>query len=139
MVAGHRHRSALALHAFNQNLMYFYTPTQVAAGEAPAHHPFRVGGLVTKGSLKRQPDGLTVQFDVTDTAKSVQVQYKGILPDLFREGQGIVATADCAMTACSSPTKCSPSTTRSICRRRSPPALKTATRKACNAMQEAKP
>ncbi|MGB5442424.1 MAG: cytochrome c maturation protein CcmE [Gammaproteobacteria bacterium] len=82
---------ALALSAFNDNLMFFYTPTEVVAGEAPAAHPIRVGGLVTSGSVQRQPDGLTVRFDVTDTAETVTVQYTGILPDLFREGQGIVA------------------------------------------------
>ncbi len=91
MVLGIGTAVAFALRAFNQNLMFFYSTTQVVAGEAPAHHPFRVGGLVTKGSLNRQPDGLTLQFDVTDTKKTVKVQYTGILPDLFREGQGIVA------------------------------------------------
>jgi cytochrome c-type biogenesis protein CcmE len=82
---------AFALSAFNQNLMYFYSTSEVAAGEAPANHPFRVGGLVTEGSVQRQSDGLTVQFDLTDTKETVKVQYTGILPDLFREGQGIVA------------------------------------------------
>jgi cytochrome c-type biogenesis protein CcmE len=79
------------LKALNQNLMYFYTPSKVVAGEAPAGHQIRVGGLVTRGSVKRQADGLTVQFDITDNAETIQVQYTGILPDLFREGQGIVA------------------------------------------------
>ncbi len=83
--------AALALNAFNQNLMFFYSPSEVSAGEAPADHPFRLGGLVTDGSVKRLPNGLTVQFDVTDLQKTVSVQYTGILPDLFREGQGIVA------------------------------------------------
>ncbi len=80
---------ALGAYAFRQNLFYFYSPTQVAEGDAPPNHPFRIGGLVEKGSLKR--NGMTVHFMVTDTAKSVPVVYTGILPDLFREGQGIVA------------------------------------------------
>ena len=82
---------ALALNAFKENMMFFYTPSEVAEGKAPDNHAFRVGGLVSKGSLKRQSDGLTVRFDVTDMHKTVTVQYTGILPDLFREGQGIVA------------------------------------------------
>ena len=82
---------ALALSAFQENLLYFYTPTQVAEGEAPQGRAFRVGGLVEAGSVKRESDGLTVHFTVTDTAKSIPITYKGILPDLFREGQGIVA------------------------------------------------
>ncbi len=82
---------ALALSAFQENLLYFYTPTQVANGEAPKGRAFRVGGLVEAGSVTRESDGLTVHFTVTDTAKSIPITYKGILPDLFREGQGIVA------------------------------------------------
>ena len=81
----------LALNAFQQNLLYFFSPTQVADGEAPQGQKFRLGGLVTGGSVKREQDGLTVHFTVTDTAKTVPVTYTGILPDLFREGQGIVA------------------------------------------------
>ncbi len=80
---------ALGAYAFRQNLFYFYSPTQVAEGDAPPNHPFRIGGLVEKGSVKH--NGMTVHFVVTDTAKSVLVVYTGILPDLFREGQGIVA------------------------------------------------
>jgi len=91
MVTGVGIAVAFALSAFNQNLMFFYSPSEVIAGDAPKDHTFRLGGLVTDGSVQRQPDGLTVQFDVTDTAKNVKVQYTGILPDLFREGQGIVA------------------------------------------------
>ena len=91
MVIGVGIAVAFALNAFNQNLMFFYSPSEVIAGDAPSDHTFRLGGLVTDGSVQRQPDGLTVQFDVTDTAKNVKVQYTGILPDLFREGQGIVA------------------------------------------------
>jgi len=91
MVAGIGVGIGLALNAFNDNLMFFYSPSEVVAGEAPAGHPIRVGGLVTAGSVKRQENGLTVNFDVTDNAESVTVEYTGILPDLFREGQGIVA------------------------------------------------
>ena len=81
----------LVLSAFNSNLVFFFTPTQVAAHEAPQGRNFRIGGLVEKGSVKRQPDGLTVRFIVTDTAKSVPVAFTGILPDLFKEGKGVVA------------------------------------------------
>ena len=84
--------AALGLSAFQENLLYFYTPSQVAEGAAPKGRAFRVGGLVETGSVKRESDGLTVHFTVTDTAKSIPITYKGILPDLFREGQGIVAT-----------------------------------------------
>ena len=83
--------SVLGLTAFEENLLYFYSPTQVKAGEAPKAHSFRVGGLVVDGSVYRAPDSLMVQFDVTDNEESMTVQYTGILPDLFREGQGIVA------------------------------------------------
>jgi cytochrome c-type biogenesis protein CcmE len=83
--------ATLVLTAFQQNLVFFFTPSQVAANEAPIGKPFRIGGLVEAGSLKRGGDGLTVQFMVTDTAKSVAVKYTGILPDLFREGKGVVA------------------------------------------------
>jgi cytochrome c-type biogenesis protein CcmE len=83
--------AALVLNAFRSNLVFFFTPSQIAAGDAPKDRSFRVGGMVEAGSLKRQADGLTVHFVVTDTAKSVPVAYKGILPDLFREGKGVVA------------------------------------------------
>ncbi|VAW82557.1 Cytochrome c-type biogenesis protein CcmE, heme chaperone [hydrothermal vent metagenome] len=91
MVTGVAIAVGFALNAFNQNLMFFYSPTEVAAGKAPADHTFRLGGLVTVGSVQRLPDGLTTRFDVTDNAKTVTIEYTGILPDLFREGQGIVA------------------------------------------------
>jgi cytochrome c-type biogenesis protein CcmE len=81
----------LVLKAFQSNLVFFFTPTQVAANEAPQGKPFRIGGLVTVGSLTRDKDGLTVKFDVTDTAKTIPVAYTGILPDLFKEGKGVVA------------------------------------------------
>ena len=77
--------------SFKSNLVFFFTPTQVESGEAPKSGNFRVGGLVEAGSLKRLPDGLRVEFRVTDTAKTMQVVYKGILPDLFKEGKGVVA------------------------------------------------
>ena len=83
--------SVLGLTAFEENLLYFYSPTQVKTGEAPQTHAFRVGGLVVDDSVKPAPDSLTVQFDVTDNVESMTVEYTGILPDLFREGQGIVA------------------------------------------------
>ena len=81
--------AALVFNAFQSNMVFFYTPTQVEANEAPAQRPFRVGGLVEQGSVKR--DGLKVNFIVTDTAKAVAVRYEGILPDLFQEGKGVVA------------------------------------------------
>ena len=83
--------AALVLNAFQSNLVFFFSPSQIAAGEAPKDRAFRVGGMVQTGSVKRQGDGLTVEFIVTDTAKSIPVTYKGILPDLFREGTGVVA------------------------------------------------
>ena len=83
--------AALILTAFQQNLVFFFTPSQVAANEAPQGKTFRIGGMVEKGSVARQPDGLTVRFTVTDTAKSIPVTYRGALPDLFREGKGVVA------------------------------------------------
>ncbi|MBX3667952.1 MAG: cytochrome c maturation protein CcmE [Rhodocyclaceae bacterium] len=87
LVAG---ASGLVLSAFRQNLVFFYTPTQVAAKEAPLDQTFRIGGLVEQGSLLRSGDGLSVRFVVTDTAKTIPVVYKGALPDLFKEGKGAV-------------------------------------------------
>ncbi len=83
--------SALALNALKSNISYFFSPSQVMANEAPAEHVFRLGGLVTEGTMQRQEDGLTVHFDVTDNAETVKVAYTGILPDLFSEGTGMVA------------------------------------------------
>jgi cytochrome c-type biogenesis protein CcmE len=83
--------AALILSAFQQNLVFFFTPSQVADKEAPLGKTFRIGGMVEKGSVKRGEDGLTVRFLVTDTAKSIPVVYRGALPDLFREGKGVVA------------------------------------------------
>jgi cytochrome c-type biogenesis protein CcmE len=82
--------AALAVTALQSNISYYFSPTQVKAGEAPKDNVFRVGGLVEKGSVKRQEDGLTVQFVVTDNAEKVTIHYTGILPDLFNEGQGVV-------------------------------------------------
>jgi len=83
--------TALVLNAFQSNLVFFFTPTQVASGEVPKGRSFRIGGMVEDGSLTREGDGLTVHFVVTDMAKRVPVTYKGILPDLFKEGKGTVA------------------------------------------------
>ncbi|WP_263768268.1 cytochrome c maturation protein CcmE [Propionivibrio soli] len=83
--------AALVLNAFQSNLVFFFSPTQVAAGEAPKGKPFRIGGMVKEGSLRREVDGVTMRFVVTDTEKDMTVAYKGILPDLFKEGKGAVA------------------------------------------------
>ncbi len=83
--------TALVLSAFQENLVFFFTPTEVAANKAPQGRTFRIGGMVERGSVKRQADGVTVQFNVTDTAKTMPVTYRGPLPDLFREGKGVVA------------------------------------------------
>lgn len=91
VVIGVAAAATLALRAFNDNLLYYYSPSQVASGEAPSNRPFRVGGLVEKGSVQRTPGTLKVRFVLTDTRKEVPVVFTGILPDLFREGQGIVA------------------------------------------------
>jgi len=83
--------TALALKAFQENLLYFYSPMQIKNGEAPTNRAFRIGGLVVDGSVQRDQQSLVVSFDLTDTLHNVTVNYDGILPDLFREGQGIVA------------------------------------------------
>ncbi len=83
--------AALVLDVFQSNLVFFFSPSQVAANEAPRGRSFRIGGLVEEGSVKRQSDGITVSFVVTDTAKNIPVVYTGILPDLFKEGKGVVA------------------------------------------------
>jgi cytochrome c-type biogenesis protein CcmE len=90
-LAGLAFAAFLVANAFRQNLVFFFSPTQVVAKEAPVNRTFRVGGLVEDGTLKRDADGLTVRFKVTDTAASIPVVYKGILPDLFKEGRGCVA------------------------------------------------
>ena len=83
--------SALVLNAFQSNLVFFFSPSQIAANEAPRGQAFRLGGLVEVGSIKRVPNGLTVNFVVTDLAQKIPVSYTGLLPDLFTEGKGVVA------------------------------------------------
>ena len=82
---------ALVLNAFQSNLVFFFSPTQVAAGEAPKGKSFRIGGLVKDGTIKREADGVTLRFVMTDTEKDITVAFKGILPDLFKEDKGAVA------------------------------------------------
>ncbi len=94
VVAGVGVATALVLKAFQENLLYFYSPKQVVSGEAPASRLFWIGGIVVEGSLSRDPESLNVSFELTDTAETVTVNYEGILPDLFREGQGIVANGE---------------------------------------------
>ena len=91
ILAGVGIATTFALKAFNQNLLYYYSPTQVHAGEAPASRSIRVGGLVENGSLARKPGSMEVTFILTDYAQKVPVSYTGVLPDLFREGQGVIA------------------------------------------------
>jgi cytochrome c-type biogenesis protein CcmE len=80
----------MVLSAFQKNLVFFFSPTQIFAGEAPKGRSFRVGGMVEKGSIQRQADGVSVGFTVTDTSQKIRVVYRGILPDLFKEGKGVV-------------------------------------------------
>ncbi|HET9977804.1 MAG TPA: cytochrome c maturation protein CcmE [Burkholderiaceae bacterium] len=82
---------ALVASAFRSNLVFFYSPSDIAAQQAPAARTFRLGGLVESGSVVRGPDGVTLRFVVTDTVQRVPVEYKGLLPDLFKEGKGVVA------------------------------------------------
>jgi len=91
ILAGVGIATAFALQAFQKNLLYYYSPTQIQAGEAPASRAFRVGGLVENGSVQRAPGSLEVRFTLTDFSNRVGVSYTGVLPDLFREGQGIIA------------------------------------------------
>jgi len=90
-LAGLAVAAGLVLNALNSNLALYISPSDVMAGQAPKDKAFRLGGMVVQGSLKRQSDGLTVHFDVTDNAKTIPVVFTGILPDLFQEGQGVVA------------------------------------------------
>lgn len=83
--------AALVLYAMRQNIMLFHTPSEIAVGEVHKDSLFSVGGLVVKGSVVKKKDGLTTEFDLTDTSETITVRYVGLLPDLFREGQGIVA------------------------------------------------
>ena len=91
LIAGVAVAAGLALLALQENINLFFSPSQVAAGDAPSNTPFRLGGMVVDGSVRRSDGSLEIQFDLTDTANSVTVAYAGILPELFREGQGIVA------------------------------------------------
>ena len=91
VVAGVGIAAFFALQAFQENLLYYYSPTQIADGEAPAGRAIRVGGLVVDGSLSREEGTLNVEFVVTDLASEVRIKHTGILPDLFREGQGVIA------------------------------------------------
>ena len=103
VLAGVGIATALGLVAFRKNILYYYTPSQVSAGSAEVGRPFRMGGLVAMGSVQRVPGTMTVHFILTDMQKSVPITYTGILPDLFREGQGVVVHgsigADGAFTA----------------------------------------
>ncbi len=91
LIVGFGAAIGLSLFAFQKNLLYFYSPSQISAGEIETNQMFRLGGLVVEGSVQRESDGITTLFDLTDTAGSITVSYTGLLPDLFREGQGIVA------------------------------------------------
>jgi len=91
MLLGISIATTLALKAFNENMMFFYSPTEIKAGKAPINQDFRLGGLVVEGSVRREDNNLTVFFDLTDNNEVITVSYDGILPDLFREGQGIIA------------------------------------------------
>ena len=90
-VAGVAVAVGLALRAFQENLLYFYTPTQAISGEAPDGKKIRLGGMVLKGSVRREPGALELRFDVSDNEKTMTVAYSGVLPDLFKEGQGVIA------------------------------------------------
>ena len=91
ILAGVGIATAFALQAFEKNMLYYYSPTQILAGEAPDSRSIRVGGLVENGSVQREPGSLEVRFTLTDFSNTVGVSYTGVLPDLFREGQGIIA------------------------------------------------
>ena len=91
MVSGVASAVGFTMYALSQNINLFYTPTQIAKGEAPAGQRIRAGGMVVEGSLRRETDSLLIHFEVTDYESNVPVEFTGILPDLFREGQGIVA------------------------------------------------
>jgi cytochrome c-type biogenesis protein CcmE len=91
MVAGVATGVGFALKSLDQNIMFFFTPSEVLSGKAPTNKLFRMGGMVVEGTVHRPGDGLTVEFDLTDNENMVTVKFTGILPDLFREGQGIIA------------------------------------------------
>ena len=91
IVGGMALATLLALRAFDENLLFFYSPAQVASGEAPTDRRFRLGGLVEDGSIEREPGSLEIRFVVTDNRERITIEYDGLLPNLFREGQGIIA------------------------------------------------
>ena len=91
LVVGVSLAAGFAMYAFNQNLMFYFSPTDVKQGKAPVDKLFRMGGMVVEGTFKKEPKSLKVHFDLTDYEKTVSVEYEGILPDLFREGQGIIS------------------------------------------------
>ena len=91
LIAGVTLAAGFAMYAFNQNLMFYFSPTDVKQGKAPVDKLFRMGGMVVQGTFKKEPKSLKVHFDITDYEKTVSVEYTGILPDLFREGQGIIS------------------------------------------------
>jgi cytochrome c-type biogenesis protein CcmE len=91
VVAGVAVSVALALQAFRENVLFFFSPSEIVAGDVPVERGFRLGGMVLDGSVEREPGSLTVAFVVTDFANSIPVKYTGVLPDLFKEGQGVVA------------------------------------------------
>lgn len=91
LIAGVTLAAGFAMYAFNQNLMFYFSPTDVKQGKAPVNKIFRMGGMVVEGTFKKEPKSLKVHFDLTDYEKTVSVEYEGILPDLFREGQGIIS------------------------------------------------
>ena len=91
LIAGVTLAAGFAMYAFNQNLMFYFSPTDVKQGKAPVNKIFRMGGMVVEGTFKKEAKSLKVHFDLTDYEKTVSVEYEGILPDLFREGQGIIS------------------------------------------------
>lgn len=91
MVVGVALAAAFALNAFNKNMMFYFTPTEVAQGKAPINQPFRLGGMVVDGSVKKHAESTITWFDLTDNQSTVTIEFSGILPDLFREGQGIIS------------------------------------------------
>ena len=91
LIAGVTVAAGFAMYAFNQNLMFYFSPTDIKQGKAPVNKIFRMGGMVVEGTFKKEPKSLKVHFDLTDYEKTVSVEYEGILPDLFREGQGIIS------------------------------------------------
>jgi len=91
LISGVTVAAGFAMYAFNQNLMFYFSPTDVKQGKAPINKIFRMGGMVVDGTFKKEQKSLKVHFDITDYDKTVSVEYTGILPDLFREGQGIIS------------------------------------------------